>query len=67
MKSRINGRAFSSAAIELTLANYPGCYTTTPPTDATPYGIYWPTLVRADLVGLYFIADPKIVETPRRF
>jgi len=44
------GRAFSSAAIELTLANYPGCYTTTPPTDATPYGIYWPTLVRADLV-----------------
>jgi hypothetical protein len=44
------GRAFSSAAIELTLANYPGCYTTTPPTDATPYGIYWPALVRADLV-----------------
>jgi hypothetical protein len=44
------GRAFSSAAIELTLANFPGCYTTTPPTDATPYGIYWPALVRADLV-----------------
>jgi hypothetical protein len=44
------GRAFSNAAIELVLANYPGCYTTTPPTDATPYGIYWPTLIRADLV-----------------
>jgi hypothetical protein len=44
------GRAFSNAAIELALANYPGCYTTTPPADATPYGIYWPALVRADRV-----------------
>jgi hypothetical protein len=44
------GRAFSNAAIELALASYPGCYTTTPPTDASPYGVYWPTLVRADLV-----------------
>jgi hypothetical protein len=51
------GRAFSSAAIELTLANYPGCYTTTPPTDATPYGIYWPTLVRADLVDQTVVLD----------
>jgi Acyclic terpene utilisation family protein AtuA len=45
------GRAFSNAAIELALASYPGCYTTTPPSDATPYGVYWPALVRADLVG----------------
>jgi hypothetical protein len=44
------GRVFSNAAIELALANYPGCYTTTPPGDATPYGVYWPTLVPADLV-----------------
>jgi hypothetical protein len=51
------GRAFSSAAIELTLASYPGCYTTTPPTDATPYGIYWPTLVRADLIDQTVVLD----------
>jgi hypothetical protein len=44
------GRAFSNAAIELALASYPGCYTTTPPGDATPYGVYWPALVRSDLV-----------------
>jgi hypothetical protein len=44
------GRAFSNAAIELALASYPGCYTTTPPGDATPYGVYWPALVPADLV-----------------
>jgi Acyclic terpene utilisation family protein AtuA len=51
------GRAFSNAAIELALASYPGCYTTTPPTDATPYGVYWPTLVRADLVEQAVVLD----------
>jgi hypothetical protein len=51
------GRAFSNAAIELALANYPGCYTTTPPTDATPYGVYWPALVRADLVEQVVVLD----------
>jgi hypothetical protein len=51
------GRAFSSAAIELALASYPGCYTTTPPGDATPYGVYWPTLVRADLVDHVVVLD----------
>jgi hypothetical protein len=39
------------------LANFPGCYTTTPPTDATPYGIYWPALVRADLVDQTVVLD----------
>jgi hypothetical protein len=51
------GRAFSDAAIELALASYPGCYTTTPPGDATPYGVYWPTLVRADLVDQVVVPD----------
>jgi hypothetical protein len=51
------GRAFSSAAIELALASYPGCYTTTPPGDATPYGVYWPTLVRADVVEQVVVLD----------
>ena len=51
------GRAFSSAAIELALASYPGCYTTTPPGDATPYGVWWPTLVRADLVDQVVVLD----------
>jgi hypothetical protein len=51
------GRAFSGAAIELALASYPGCYTTTPPGDATPYGVYWPTLVRADLVEQVVVLD----------
>jgi Acyclic terpene utilisation family protein AtuA len=42
-------RAFSSVVIEMALASYPGFFCTTPPTDATPFGIYWPTLVPADV------------------
>jgi hypothetical protein len=41
------GRAFSNAAVELALASYPGFTLTSPPGDATPYGIYWPALVPA--------------------
>ncbi|GAC1441073.1 MAG: DUF1446 domain-containing protein [Mycobacteriales bacterium] len=44
------GRAFSNAAVELALASYPGFTLTSPPGDATPYGIYWPALVPADEV-----------------
>jgi hypothetical protein len=42
-------RAFSSAVIEMALASYPGFFCTTPPTDAMPFGVYWPTLVPADV------------------
>lgn len=41
-------RAFSSAVIEMALASYPGFFSTTPPTEATPFGVYWPALVPAD-------------------
>jgi hypothetical protein len=51
------GRAFSNAAIELALASYPGCWTTTPPGEATPYGVYWPALVRADAVEQVVVLD----------
>jgi hypothetical protein len=44
------GRAFSSAAVELALASYPGFTLTSPPGDATPYGVYWPALVPAEEV-----------------
>ncbi|WP_422774510.1 acyclic terpene utilization AtuA family protein [Plantactinospora sp. WMMC1484] len=34
------GRAFSAAAVELVLASYPGCTLTTPPGDASPFGVF---------------------------
>jgi hypothetical protein len=45
------GRAFSGAVMELALGGYPGFHTTTPPTPESAYGVYWPTLVPAGLVG----------------
>ncbi|MEJ5254269.1 MAG: acyclic terpene utilization AtuA family protein [Acidimicrobiales bacterium] len=43
------GRAFSNKVIEMVLASYPGLFTTTPPSEATSFGVYWPTLVPADV------------------
>jgi hypothetical protein len=40
-------RSFSNAVIELAVAGYPGFHTTTPPTTASEFGVYWPTLVSA--------------------
>jgi hypothetical protein len=41
------GRAFSSAAIEMALASYPGFHVTAPPADASPYGVFWPAFLPA--------------------
>lgn len=47
--AKLVDRAFSGAIIEMALASYPGFFCTTPPTDASPFGVYWPTLVPADV------------------
>jgi Acyclic terpene utilisation family protein AtuA len=51
------GRRFSSAAIELALASYPGFYVMSAPTDASAYGVYWPVLVPRDLVEEVVVHD----------
>jgi hypothetical protein len=47
--AKLVDRAFSRPIIEMALASYPGFFCTTPPTDASPFGVYWPTLVPADV------------------
>jgi hypothetical protein len=44
------GRQFSGAAVGLFLGGYAGFHTTTPPTDASEFGVYWPALIPAELV-----------------
>jgi hypothetical protein len=44
------GRQFSSAAVELALAGYPGFHVTAPPGDAQIYGVYTPGYVDAAAV-----------------
>jgi hypothetical protein len=41
------GRTFSDTTWELALGGYAGFHTTTPPTGASAYGLYWPTTVPA--------------------
>jgi hypothetical protein len=45
------GRAFSSRAIEMALASFPGFSMTTPPKDEQPFGVYWPALISAARVA----------------
>ncbi|AEV73860.1 Protein of unknown function (DUF1446) [Mycolicibacterium rhodesiae NBB3] len=45
------GRRFSSAAVELALASYPGFTSTTPPGDGTVYGLFEPAFVSATEVA----------------
>lgn len=44
------GRRFADAVIEMALSGYAGVHTTTPPTDAAEFGVYWPALVAAEAV-----------------
>jgi len=47
--SKAVGRAFSGKLVELVLASYPGLFTTTPPTDGSPFGVYWPALIPSEI------------------
>lgn len=44
------GRAFSDAFVQAALSSYPGFFLTTPPSQASEYGVYWPTLLPAELI-----------------
>lgn len=54
------GRAFTSAAVELALASYPGFTMTAPPAAATPYGVYRAAYVaREDVTHTVVHADGR--------
>ena len=64
------GRAFSAAAVSLALAHYPGFVLTGPPTDATPYAVYWPAAIspiptRVTFGERTWYVDPTAGEEPR--
>jgi hypothetical protein len=59
------GRAFSNKVVEMALANYPGFFLTSPPTDASPYGVYWPTVVPSNLIEhSVVIGDDRLTVPP---
>jgi hypothetical protein len=59
------GRAFSSAVVEMALANYPGFHMTSGPASESPYGVYWPALVPVDAIDEVVVAhDGSRVAVP---
>ena len=46
-KERV-GRAFADAVVAQALSSVPGYSSRTPPTDATPFLVYWPALIARD-------------------
>ena len=59
------GRAFSNALIETALASIPGFYGLSGgPSAATPFGVYRPASVAADLVPQYVHLDGHTIEVP---
>jgi hypothetical protein len=59
------GRRFSSAAVELALASYPGFHTTAPPSDAAVYGVFTAGFVPTDEVEHVAVrADGTVVPIP---
>ncbi|NLV56680.1 MAG: DUF1446 domain-containing protein [Acidimicrobiales bacterium] len=51
------GRRFSSAAVELALASYPGFHATSPPTEASPFGRFTSIVVPAGSVDHVVVLD----------
>ena len=64
------GRAFTSAAVELALASYPGFTMTAPPAQPTPYGVYRAAYVdRGSVTHTVVHADGRreVVADPTEF
>ncbi|MFM7686361.1 MAG: acyclic terpene utilization AtuA family protein, partial [Actinomycetota bacterium] len=61
---RLVGRAFSSACIEMALANYPGFFATGAPGEAQSFGVYWPALVDATEVHERLVLWPPTTPAP---
>ncbi|MBB3037665.1 acyclic terpene utilization AtuA family protein [Hoyosella altamirensis] len=63
MDPKIVGRSFTSVAVELALASYPGFALTAPPADAQPYGLFTPGYVPQESVPhVAVLADGQRVD-----
>ncbi|HKX74782.1 MAG TPA: acyclic terpene utilization AtuA family protein [Acidimicrobiia bacterium] len=58
------GRRFSRTAVEFALSHYPGFFLTSPPGEATPYAVYWPTTIPASLVPMRVVMGDDSWDVP---
>lgn len=68
------GRKFANTGVELALASYPGYFATSPPGDASPFGVYWPATVPAEEIHQVvnignerIVIDPVLTDDAGRF
>ncbi len=61
------GRAFSNRSVEMTLASYPGFMYGGPPSGATSYAVYWPTLVPNERISHEVVIDGESVPIETTF
>lgn len=59
------GRAFSSKAVEMALANYPGFTITGPPGREQQFGVFWPALVSASRVEPRVVFEGQSIPVPQ--
>lgn len=58
-------RRFSRAFTEMLLSSYAGAFTTSPPSSASEFGVYWPSLIPAEHVQhRVTMPDGGVVEIP---
>jgi len=53
------GKPFTAPVVESALGSYPGMFPTAPPADGTPFGVYWPTTVSAEVIEQTVTLDGK--------
>ena len=58
------GRRFSTAAVEMALASYPGFNLTAPPGPGSPFGVYWPALVSSREISQQVVFEGESVAIP---
>lgn len=58
------GRAFSGKVVEMALASYPGFFMTSPPSDGSQIGVYWPTLVPSAAVEQRLVIGESSLPIP---
>jgi len=58
------GRPFSNKVVEMALASYPGFFLTSPPSDSSPYGVYWPTVVPSEMIQHTVVIGGERITVP---
>jgi len=58
------GRAFANKVVEMALASYPGFFMTSPPSNESQIGVYWPALVPSEAIDQRVVIGEETIPIP---